>query len=574
VIQSEALGIYAIARLNAGLAVNGEAALCGPESRAIVDRLHSTPADRRAAVFAEAMAERPDGPEVIRAVAAIDPTGPAPDPGPGDWGPIGSPDPPTVAPFPLRVLPPAARDLAEHAARSIPACPPDYPAVACLAAASAVVGRSAILRVKGGYFQHAAIFTAIVGKPSAGKTPAIDAAMRPAWKIERALKVRWQVEIEAWEEKGGDDGPRGPRPVLQRILTTDATVESVSPILDDNPRGLAVAPDELTKLLLGMNQFKPRGGSDRPFYMAAWSGSPIRVDRAKNAREPLAIDHPFVAVCGGCTPDMLSVMAEERGRGDGFIDRFLFSYPDPVPKRYSEDGIPDAIADGWAELVDALWRRPMGPEDEGQGPGVVEFSAGAREAWRDWCEAHYREQEADDFPEALVGPWGKLEAYAARFCLLLHLMDLASDPTAPADALPSIPRRIVDSAAELVAYFKSHARRAHWTIAGKHRGKAGELALRIVKWLRARPDERSEFSEADIRRHKLSDDPTELAEALAELAALGWIRALPIPERPKGAKGRNPSPRYAVHPEVAGLASHSGNKCNNAASWESGRGTP
>ena len=43
--------------------------------------------------------------------------------------------------------------------------------------------------------------------------------------------------------------------------------------------------------------------------------------------------------------------------------------------------------------------------------------------------AHHAEQEADDFPDALEGPWGKLEAYAARLALILHLMDLASDPT-------------------------------------------------------------------------------------------------------------------------------------------------
>lgn len=557
---------YVIARQLVGRPVNGEFRRLSPEVRTLADQLATMPDERRSEAFKEWLSGRTDADAVSRSIASTNPDGPAPEPEDDGWGPIGSPDPPTVEPFPLGVLPIAARDLAEAASRSIPACPTDYVAIACLVAASAVAGRSAILRVKPGYHEQCAIYAAIVGNPSAGKTPAINAAMRPVWKIERDLKAKHSAELEAWEEKAGDEEPRGPRPVLERIVTTDATVERIAPILDKSPRGLLVSPDELTKWVMGMNQYKNGKGSDRQFYMATFSGSPIRVDRAKYD-EPIAIDHPFLSVVGGITPDMLSSLPEEKGRGDGFIDRLIFGCPDPVPRRYSEDGIPEHVADGWASLIFALRRRPMVASDDDRGPGIVPFSAGALDAWRAWVVSHYEEQEADGFPDSLVGPWGKLESYAARFCLLLHLMDLASDPTSPADALPPIPRSIIEDAGRLVAYFKSHARRAHWAINGKHRDKGGETVGRIVKWFRADPDSRSVFSEAAVRRHltDLRDDPVELAEALGAMVGRGWIRALPMPERPKGTKGRKPSPAYAVHPDLIISDQYSGNKCNNEA---------
>src|SRR5690606_8700914 len=93
---------------------------------------------------------------------------------------------------------------------------------------------------------------------------------------------------------------------------------------------------------------------------------------------------------------------------------------------------------------------------------VVGMTPEARKAWVALMNAHLAEHEADDFDDALEGAWGKLEAYAGRLALVLHLMDLSSDPTRPApDAPPDLPEAIIDNAAALLTYFKSHARRVY-----------------------------------------------------------------------------------------------------------------
>ena len=95
-----------------------------------------------------------------------------------EWGPIRLGALPPAEPFPLDVLPEPARALAKAAAWSI-ACPIDFPAVATLAAASGLIGRSASLLVKPGYFAPASLYLALVGGTSSGKSPSLRAITGP-----------------------------------------------------------------------------------------------------------------------------------------------------------------------------------------------------------------------------------------------------------------------------------------------------------------------------------------------------------------------------------------------------------
>ncbi len=181
---------------------------------------------------------------------------------------------------------------------------------------------------------------------------------------------------------------------------------------------------------------------------------------------------------------MLSTLPEGRGRDDGFIARLLFAYPDRLARQYSEKGIPEDVAADWERVVESLWSRAMRELDGRPAPRVVKMTPEAAREWVAWCQAHYAEQEADDFPDSLEGPWGKLEAYLARLALILHLTALASDPTRPAaDDPPELPKRIIEAAARLVAYFKAHALRVYAAMGGKA-DDGGEDVRSLVRWIR------------------------------------------------------------------------------------------
>ncbi len=539
---------WGLARLFSDLPINGELDYLEGRERRLYDHLASLPLGDRHPAFLGYLQnvppeEQADAEQGVDDATPLEPP-PAPEAAVDEWGPIRLGTLPPAEPFPLDVLPLPARRLAEYAAESI-ACPVDFPAVAILAAASGLIGQSVHLLVKPGYFETASLYVGLVGSPSSGKTPAINAAMAPVWSISHELHEKWRPVMDAW--KAADKKVRGDEPILKRIATSDPTTEALGPILAKNPRGLIVAPDEMTKWVMGMDQYKGGKGGDRQFYLSVWCGSPVLVDRAKHQAEPIVVSHPFLTVVGGLTPDMLTALPEGQGRDDGFMARLLFAFPDRQAKQYSEQGIPVDVADDWEHVALRLWRLEMRVVVGKPAPRVVKMTPEAARLWSAWCQAHYAEQEADDFPDSLEGPWGKLEAYAARLALILHLLDLASDPTRPLDDLPELPERTIEAAFRLVAYFKAHARRVYAAI-GRKCADGGEDVRALVRWI-VRND-LADFSERDIARNfdRFKEDPATLTTALLWMASRNIIRPREPDATPK--PGRKPSPHFDVNPTL------------------------
>ena len=86
-------------------------------------------------------------------------------------------------------------------------------------------------------------------------------------------------------------------------------------------------------------------GSDLSFWLTVNSGASIKVDRKGNNRESYTIARPCIAIIGGLTPSDLGDLTAP-GRDNGWLDRFLLSYPDTTvkPRRVEVAGRPDGSA--------------------------------------------------------------------------------------------------------------------------------------------------------------------------------------------------------------------------------------
>jgi hypothetical protein len=134
--------------------------------------------------------------------------------------------------------------------------------------------------------------------------------------------------------------------------------------------------------------------------------------------------------------------------------------------------------------------------------------------------------------------------------LILHLLDLACDPTRGAkDPIPEVDTAGVQHAIELWTYFRAHGRRARWHITG---GIGNRDARTILDWVKR--SGRTEFTERDVAKDlkKFASDQEALATALDWLADRHAIRPAPKPDRPASTRGRKPSPAWIVHPSLAG----------------------
>jgi hypothetical protein len=458
-------------------------------------------------------------------------------------------EPPAVGPFPLDSLPFPVRRFVTEGALSISGCSPDFLGLAVIVVAAIAIGRSVSLLLKPGWYEGVAIYAALVGEPGDGKSPAAAAASRPLWKIEHELYERWKVDHGRW--KKGKEDEKGEEPILPRVVTSDATVEALAKILAMNPRGVGCLRDELSAWVGSMNQYKNGGkGSDRQFFLSAFSGEPVAVDRAKHANdEKIRIPHPFLAVLGAMTTSMLGELVEGKGRDDGFLDRLIFAAPDRAQRRgWVETGIDPETAGEWESIVRRLWTRPMEYRDGRDMPHVVQFSTSGRDAWKDWYNKHETELDQVDFPRSLKGPWAKMDRIMARLILILHMLDLSSGMMELPDPIPPIEPEVVHRAAGLVAYFKAHTRRVRAIIKGCD-CDTSEDALSILAWIKR--NKLSAFSESDLSRNLRSlreDEPR--ASALLWLIDRECIRPLPDPPRPPGQPGRKLSPHYEVNPSL------------------------
>lgn len=224
--------------------------------------------------------------------------------------------------------------------------PVDYVMGGLLAVLSSVLGNARWAAPWSGWAEPPVLWACLIGNPSAGKSPALDAVVGPLRKLEQRLREKARTERQDWEEqaavakiadatwkeevktalKGGEAPPErpaaaelDPEPTMPRLMVNDATIEKVATILAHQPRGLLVMRDELAGWLQGMTRYS--GNSDRPFWLESNGGRFYAVERM--GRPSVDVPHLTVAVLGGIQPDRLRSLLMGGGDDDGLLARFL-----------------------------------------------------------------------------------------------------------------------------------------------------------------------------------------------------------------------------------------------------------
>ncbi|MET4807499.1 DUF3987 domain-containing protein [Limibacillus sp. MBR-115] len=325
--------------------------------------------------------------------------------------------------------------------------PIDYVAAGLLAGCAASIGnaRHALLYESSNWTEPPLLWFQLVGSPSSGKSPALDATFSMLSDIESDLNADWEgrradydaakeaasVALEDWKgqvktaAKEGVPPPQRPerarepdRPERKRIRIGDATIEAVARILKANPKGLLCHRDELAGWLESFTRFS--GGSDRPFWLEAYGARAYTVDRVKADGEPVFIPRLTVSVIGGIQPARLAPLFN-REQDDGLQARFLSIWPEPV-------GVTrPGVIEGREQALNALRRLAnlqMVTDQSGRlAPSYLPFTDGAEAVFHEWRTENHRPEL-----EGLIGGhWGKLPNYFGRLALIMELMTWAAD---------------------------------------------------------------------------------------------------------------------------------------------------
>jgi hypothetical protein len=171
--------------------------------------------------------------------------------------------------------------------------PPDYVAASLLAVAGSLIGNARWVAPWQGWAEPPIVWAVLVGAPSAGKSPALDAALSPLRAVERRIRRDAERELAKWSDedetaklvlanwkaeaakaiKEDKETPKkpeaadaGPPPHVPRLAVNDATVERLAVLLAKQPRGTLAMRDELAGWLSNMSRYA-NGGSDKPFWL-------------------------------------------------------------------------------------------------------------------------------------------------------------------------------------------------------------------------------------------------------------------------------------------------------------------
>lgn len=495
-----------------------------------------------------------------------------------DWPePQPLPKLPPVPDFPLDILPDALKDWVGDAAERA-RFRPDFAAVSSMAALGSLIGRKLGIRLKGrdDWTEYGNVWAAIVGPPSALKSPALREGLRPfhvlqadADKHHQKAREEYEVQIEAHKlrkdarkkaaakalskdadaaiDLGDMEAPEAPIP--RTYWTSDATAERLGELLAENPTGLLVERDELSSLLVSLED--ERYAMARGLYLSGWSGKEnYRFDRI--GRGVTVLPKFALSVVGGIQPGPLAryVRGAFSGeRADGMLQRFqLIVWPDPEGFEYVDrwpDGDAKKSAAALFDRADTFEPDTIGQRDGfGSDPPFVRLSATAQGLFVEWYTDFMRDQRRMDAEGGGRGPlaehFGKYPGLLGKLALILHVCD--------APGAREVSGRTLLKALAWIEYLIPHARRVYHAVDTPETGAAELLLARI-----RRGDLPASFKAHEIYRkawHGLSDREA-VKKACRLLHDFGWLIELD-PGGPTG--GRPSDPVYAVSPAVKGGA--------------------
>ena len=475
-----------------------------------------------------------------------------------------------VQPFDDDLMPASLRGLVADIAERLQ-CPPDFPAVAAVVVLAGIVGRKIGIRPqqRTPWLVIPNLWGAVIGRPGLMKTPAIQEPLKMLHRLEaegkaefdRAMRdhetalvvsklERQEVERkmkEALRRQEGVDDLVGNlhylepiRPVRQRYLVNDCTVEKLGELLNENPNGVTVFRDELVGLLKSLDKEGREGA--RTFFLEAWNGDGrFTYDRIQ--RGTLDIPAAIVSIIGGIQPGPLGDYIrklESGGAGDdGLLQRFQLAVWPDCPKSWRNvDRWPDTAAKqtafGTYERLNRLDTVKLAAErDDGELVPYLRFSEAAQEGFNGWRgELEPRVRSGGEHP-AVESHLAKYRSLVPSLALLFHLADEPDGGPVTESAL----LRALDWA----KYLESHARRIYGSIALASLGAAHRLAAKIRDGA-----VNDGFTLRDVYRNGWSGltDRKQVAAAVDVLTDHGWLQVEEIPT-----DGR-PATVYRINPRI------------------------
>lgn len=329
--------------------------------------------------------------------------------------------------FPINVFPPLFKDLIMDCYNSLN-FPIDYTGTAILTAVSTAIGTSAKVKVKEGWYEYASLYTAIIGKAGANKSHPISLIFDVFNQIDKKAIDEFTplyhefIEYQRLSNKERKDSTPIKEPQLSKTVLGDFTPEMLLQRLSTNRNGCVIVSDELATFLDGMNNYSK--GDRASLYLTLWNNKPTSVDRVGKPI-PIMVTQPYLNVIGGIQPRVLSKVFPSNKMDNGFLQRFLFAYPNDTGKKsINEKEIDFRLIQAFNRFIlDYINNHPVNIDATTGNTisKIYQFSNEAKEYFFKWSEANADEVNSNS--ETVIGEiLSKFDNHFIRFALILQVM--------------------------------------------------------------------------------------------------------------------------------------------------------
>jgi hypothetical protein len=234
-------------------------------------------------------------------------------------------------PFPVAVLPEVIRGYVS-ATSSAMNCDPSYSALPALALLGAAIGSTHMIQPKPSWKEPAYVFATTIGFSGTTKSPPFrdieDIAEDINDRLEQEylrLLERYESDLEAWTAAKAakeETGKKPTEPVKHSFRKADTTIQALVVALQDNPRGLLVACDELSLWIAGFTRYSGKSGaSDVPNWLQLNNAGTVNVGRKTGDRKEIRVRGVGVSVCGTTQPGILAQAMTAELRSAGLLAR-------------------------------------------------------------------------------------------------------------------------------------------------------------------------------------------------------------------------------------------------------------
>lgn len=347
--------------------------------------------------------------------------------------------------FPLEIFPNAIQGLI-HGAKDTKGYNKDYFSAGILSVCATAIGNSIHL-YNGSFKSKPILWVTIIGSRGTGKTHPLSFAKNPIEKKDNQSFIEYQSLMQEYEQK--DKDTRGKKPKYAKFILKDFTPEKLAEALQYNDKGLLIFQDELMRWINSFDQYKK--GGDQQMYLDLFNGNELTVDRV--TKEPIRIAQTNVNILGGMQPEIVKQLAKNNRGEDGFLDRFLFVYPESIdPNLFTGLDIPEAYKENYHRLINNLLEVPN---------QVIRANSENIETFKAWQHQKARECFNDTLERSIQA---KMETYVWRLALVIEMMQQA----VTGNYHTSLNNDSLKKAITLVEYFRLNALRVHDKIITKN----------------------------------------------------------------------------------------------------------